>query len=76
MTIPTEAAVEDPALNWLKSLGWTIAHGPESPLTVDEAGVGKVRVVWSLWEEKGCIITHRRCENDKLETVFRSRTRP
>lgn len=34
---------------------------------------GELRVV--LWEEKGCIITHRRYENGKLGEVLRSRTR-
>ena len=25
----TEATVEEAALDWLKNLGWTIAHGPD-----------------------------------------------
>ena len=29
MTTLTEANVEDSALDWLKSLGWTIIHGPD-----------------------------------------------
>ena len=28
----TEAVVEDSALNWLKSLGWTIAQSPDHRL--------------------------------------------
>ena len=27
-----EAVVEDSALNWLESLGWTIAHSPDIAL--------------------------------------------
>ena len=29
LTTLTEAVVEDAALAWLESLGWTIAHGPD-----------------------------------------------
>lgn len=29
MTRITESAVEDAALDWLESLGWTVAHGPD-----------------------------------------------
>ena len=29
MTVLTEAVVEDAALAWFESLGWTIAHGPD-----------------------------------------------
>ena len=41
----SEAVVEDAALAWLETLGWTTAHGPDiAPNVVAEAGVGKVRV--------------------------------
>ena len=29
MTTLTEADVEEAALGWLDSLGWTVAHGPD-----------------------------------------------
>lgn len=29
MTTFTESTVEDAALAWLESLGWTLKHGPE-----------------------------------------------
>ena len=36
MTTITEAIVEDAALDWLESLGWTVAHGPDiAPGAVD-----------------------------------------
>ena len=52
MTILTEAVVEDAALAWLESLGWTIAHGPESPIALLSKLVSReVRVVESMGRE-------------------------
>lgn len=36
MTALTESTVEDAALAWLASLGWSIAHGPD--VTPDTPG--------------------------------------
>ena len=72
----SEATVEDAALAYLENIGWTIAHSPAIvPALLFKLVLEEVRW-WSLWEEKGCIITHRRYENDKLGEVLRSRTRP
>ena len=38
----SEATVEDAALAYLESLGWTIAHGWNRPSAVAEARVGGV----------------------------------
>jgi type I restriction enzyme R subunit len=36
----TESIVEDAALAWLESLGWTVVHGPE--IAPGESGAGRL----------------------------------
>ena len=38
----TEATVEDAALAWLETLGWTIAHSRTSPWAAAETRVGRI----------------------------------
>lgn len=38
----SEATVEDVALDYLKSLGWTIAHSRTSPWVAAETGFGRI----------------------------------
>ena len=48
MTIITEAEVEQAALDWLKGLGWQVAHGPDiAPSTpnADRDDYGQVVLV-------------------------------
>ena len=50
----TESVVEDAALAWLESLGWTVRHGPEiapGELSAERASYGEVMLAGRLRAE-------------------------
>ena len=67
----TEAVVEDAALDWLKNLGWMIAHGPDiapGAATAERTDYGQVILEQRLRERLGSpesLIAHR-CPQRRL----------
>ena len=73
----TEAVVEDAALDWLKSLGWTIAHGPNIALgsdTAERADYGQVILEQRLRDTLARL--NPSLPADALDDAFRKLTLP
>ena len=73
----TEAVVEDAALAWLKSLGWTIAHGPDiapSAATEERTDYGQVILEQRLKDALARL--NPSLPADALDDAFRKLTLP
>ena len=73
MTTLTEAVVEDAALAWLESLGWTIAHGPDIA-TEERTDYGQVILEQRL--RNALARLNPSLPADALDDAFRKLTRP
>ena len=69
----TEAVVEDAALAWLESLGWTIAHGPDIAAE-ERADYGQVCLEQRLRD--ALVRLNPSLPADALDDAFRKLTRP
>ena len=77
MTTLTEAVVEDAALAWLESLGWTIAHGPNiapGAATEERTDYGQVFLEQRL--RNALARLNPSLPADALDDAFRKLTRP
>ena len=77
MTTITEFVVEDAALGWLESLGWTVAHGPDiapDTLCAERAGYGQVVLERRLRDALAQL--NKDLPAEALEDAFRKLTRP
>ena len=77
MTVLTEAVVEDAALAWLESLGWTIAHGPDiapGAATEERTDYGQVFLEHRLRDALARL--NPSLPADALDDAFRKLTRP
>ena len=73
----TEAVVEDAALDWLKSLGWTIAHGPDiapNAATEERTDYGQVILEHRLRDALARL--NPSLPADALDDAFRKLTLP
>ena len=59
MTTITESTVEDAALAWLESLGWSVAHGPD--IAPDTPGAER--------SDYGAVVLERRLRDIARELV-------
>ena len=73
MTVLTEAVVEDAALAWLESLGWTIARGPDIA-TEERTDYGQVILEQRL--RNALARLNPSLPADALDDAFRKLTRP
>ncbi len=76
MTRITESVVEDAALDWLDSLGWSVAHGPDiapDTLAAERADYGQVVLERRLRDALAQL--NRDLPAETLEDVFRKLTR-
>ena len=73
MTVLTEAVVEDAALAWLESLGWTIAHGPDIA-TEERTDYGQVILEQRL--RNALARLNPLLPTDALDDAFRKLTLP
>ena len=77
MTTITEAEVEQAALEWLSSLGWQVAHGPDiAPDTPDAERDDYGQVVLQRRLRDTLAELNPRLPADALDDAFRKLTRP
>ena len=77
MTTITEAEVEQAALEWLSSLGWQVAHGPDiAPDTPDAERADYGQVVLQRRLRDTLAELNPRLPADALDDAFRKLTRP
>ena len=77
MTTITEAEVEQAALEWLSSLGWQAAHGPDiAPDTPDAERADYGQVVLQQRLRDTLAELNLRLPADALDDAFRKLTRP
>ena len=73
----TEAVVEDAALDWLKSLDWTIAHGPDiAPGTVTKERTDYGQVILEQRLRNALARLNPSLSADSLNDAFRKLTLP
>ncbi len=73
----TEAVVEDVALDWLKNLGWTIAHGPDiAPGTATEERTDYGQVILEHRLRDALARLNPSLPADALDNAFRKLTLP
>ena len=73
----TEAVVEDAALAWLKSLGWTIAHGPDiAPGAATEERTDYGQVILEQRLRDALARLNPSLPTDALDDAFRKLTLP
>ena len=77
MTAFTESTVEDAALDWLRSLGWTVAHGPDlAPGTPGAERADYAAVVLEPRLRDALARLNPDLPADALDAAYRRLTRP
>ena len=77
MTTITEADVEEAALNWLASLGWQVAHGPDiAPDTFGAERTDYGQVVLERRLRDALVLLNSDLPAEALDDVFRRLIRP